>query len=119
MEKLKKTVRQINTPDTSKEIQKIISKNNKKLLIEKHKKFRSGINNLIYLLKHSRPEFSNTIKELSRCFSGPSEKNKKEMIKVLKWIIDNLDIGLRIKPKIEFNKKGKIIWKLINISDTT
>ena len=77
------------------------------------------MNNLIYLLKHSRPEFSNIIRELSRYLSDPSEKNKKELIKRLKWIIDNPDIGLRIKPKIEFNEKGEIIWKLVSISDVT
>ena len=70
------------------------------------------MNSLIYLLKYSRPELSNTIRELSRYLSGPSEKNKKELIKIMKWIIDNPDIGLRIKPKIEFNEKGEIIFEI-------
>ena len=73
-----KKIRQINTSGTSREVQKIINKINKKLLIEKYKKFRSGINNLIYLLKYSKLEFSNTIRELSRYFSGPSEKKIKK-----------------------------------------
>ena len=73
----------------------------------------------MYLLKHSRPELSNIIRELFKCLSGPSEKNKKELMRVLKWIIDNPDIGLRIKPKIELNDKGEMIWKLVGISDIT
>ena len=72
-----KKVRQINTSGTPRGVQKITSKNNRKLLVEKHKKFRSGIDSLIYLLKHSRPELSNTIRELSRYLSGHSEKTKK------------------------------------------
>ena len=36
----------------------------------------------------------------------------------MKWDIDNPDIGLKIKPKIKFNDKGEIIWKLVDISDT-
>ena len=104
-----KKVRQINTPGTPRGVQKIINNDNEKLSAEEHKKFRSGIGSLIYLLKHSRPELSNTIRELSRYLSGPSEKNKKKLIRILKWVIDNPDIGLRIKPKIEFNEKGEII----------
>ena len=67
------------------------------------------MSSLIYLLKHSTPKLSIVIRELSIYFSGPSEKNKKELIKVLKWIIDNPNIDLRIKPKIKFNEKGRII----------
>ena len=67
------------------------------------------MNSLIYLLKHSRPEPFNIIRELSRYLSDPSEKNKKELIKILKWVIHNPDIGLRIKPKLKFNEKGEII----------
>ena len=72
-----KKVRRTNTPGTLRGIQKIAGKNSKKLLNKKHKKFRSGMGSLIYLLKHSRPELSNTIKELLKCLSGPNEKIKK------------------------------------------
>ena len=36
----------------------------------------------------------------------------------MKWVINNPDIGLRIKPKIDFNEKGDFFWKLVGISDT-
>ena len=76
--KMLKKIRQINISGTPRGVQKIINKINEKLLIDKYKKFRSGINNLIYLLKYSKLEFSNTIRELSRYFSGPSEKKTKK-----------------------------------------
>ena len=87
-------LRKTNTPGTPREVQKITEKDKKELLPEKHKQFRSGIGSLMYLLKHSRPEMSNTIRELSRCISDPSDNNRKELWRVIKWAIDNPDIGL-------------------------
>ena len=74
---------------------------------------------LLYLLKHSRPELSNPIRELSSCMSGPGEANMDEMYRVIKWVIDNPDVGWKCKPVVEFDKKGKILWKMSGISDAT
>ena len=74
---------------------------------------------MLYLLKHSRPELSNPIRELSRCMSGPIEENMDEMYRVIKWVIDNPDVGWKCKPMVEFDEKGKILWKMSGISDAT
>ena len=73
----------------------------------------------MYLLKHSRPELSNPIRELSRCVAGPSGDNLNEMYRVIKWVLDNPDAGLRIDPEVESNEKGEIIWRLVGVCDLT
>ena len=51
--------------------------------VEQHKKFRSVVESLFHLSKHSRPELSNPIRELTRCMSGLGPENMKEMCRVV------------------------------------
>ena len=71
------------------------------------------------LLKHSRPELSNAIRELTRCMSGPGEENLEEMCRVIKWVIDNPNVGWKYKPEIEFDDNGNHVWRMSGISDAT
>ena len=81
--------------------------------------YRSGVGSLLYLLKHSRPELSNPIRELSRCMDRPSEENRKEMYRVIKWVIDHPFVGWRCDPRVEKKKNGEVIWSLSGICDAT
>ena len=47
-----------------------ITEDNKKLNDKKQTKFRSGVGSLLYLLKHSRPDLSNSLRELSKVMDG-------------------------------------------------
>ena len=93
--KLLECRRRTNTPGTPRKVQIRPSKEEDKIGKAKHKEFRSGVGSLLYLLQHSRPELSNPIRELSRCMSGPSVENLEEMYRVIKWVIDNPDVGWR------------------------
>ena len=74
---------------------------------------------LLYLLKHSRPELSNPIRELARMMSSPTEDHMEEMYRVIKWVLDNPDIGLKMKPVVNFDEDGNIIWEMVGICDST
>ena len=50
--------------------------------------YRSRVGSLLYLLKHSKPDLSNPIRELTRCMVGPIPDNRKEMHKLIKWVIN-------------------------------
>ena len=39
---------------------------------ERHKIYRSGVGMLLYLVKHSRPDIANGVRELSKALVGPS-----------------------------------------------
>ena len=53
---------------------------------------------LLYLVKHSRPDIANAVRELSKCLSGPNEAAYKEMLRVIKYVLDTPTRGLKIQP---------------------
>jgi hypothetical protein len=63
---------------------------------------------LLYCIKHSRPEISNAVRELSKCLSSPNPAAYKEMLRVIKYIYDTPDIGLRVVPKISDEWEVKV-----------
>ena len=74
---------------------------------------------MLYLLKDSRPELANPIKELTRMMSEPTMKHTEEMYRIIKWVIENPDVGLKMKPEVELDERGKIIWRMRGICDST
>jgi hypothetical protein len=69
-----------------------------KIDAERHALYRTGVGSLLYCTKHSRPEISNAVRELSKCLSGPNEAAFKEMLRVTKFVLDSADIGLKLQP---------------------
>ena len=70
---------------------------------EQQELYRSGVGSLLYLIKHSRPDISNIVRELAKCMGGASEAAMKELLRVVKFVIDNRNFGLRIEPKLPQN----------------
>ena len=48
--------------------------------VEKHKISRTGVGMLLYLVKYSRPDIANTVRELSKALDSPSPGPYKEML---------------------------------------
>ena len=86
---LLKCERKTKTPGTPRAVQVVPKEDDEKLDEEKHHHFRSGVGNLLCLLKHSRPELSNPMRESTRCMSGPGPENMKEMHCVINWVLDH------------------------------
>ena len=63
-----------------------------------HKLYRTGVGMLLYLIKFSRPEIANAVRELSKCISAPTDKAFKEMLRVCKYVMDTSGKGLRVQP---------------------
>jgi hypothetical protein len=72
--------------------------------VEDQKKFRSGVGMLLYLVKHSRPDIANAVRELSKVADGATQAHWKAMMRVIKFVIDTENYGLKIKPYKD--KKG-------------
>lgn len=64
--------------------------------------YRSGVGMLLYLVKHSRPEISNAVRELSKVGDGATYGHWKQLMRAIQYVIHTKSIGLRIKPT-EFN----------------
>ena len=69
--------------------------------------YRSGVGTLLYLTKHSRPDITKPVKELSKSMDGASMAHVTEMYRVINFVLEMKTLGLRMEPIF---KDG--IWKL-------
>ena len=75
--------------------------------------YRSGVGTLLYLTKHSRPDITNPVRELSKSMDGASMAQVTEMYRVINFVLETKPLGLRMVPI--FNDG---IWKLEALSDS-
>jgi hypothetical protein len=72
-----------------------------------------GVVMLLYLVKHSLPDISNSVIELSKVADGATEAHFKALLRTVKYSIDTGHLGLLIQPK--WNEDG---FYLERISDS-
>ena len=68
---------------------------------EDHKLYRSGVGMLLYLVKYSRPDIANPVRELSKVLDAPMSASFKEMLRVIKYGLDTKEYGLQVHPTKE------------------
>ena len=95
-----KNLRKYKTPGTPN--LNMVRNTDDKLTLPKEKQslYRSGVGMLLYLVKYSRPDIANTVRELSKVLDGSTEASYKEMLRVIKYVLDTREMGLRIEPKL-------------------
>ena len=69
---------------------------------------------LLYLVKHSRPDIANAVRELSKVLDCSNNGAYKEMLRCIKYVLDTKSLGLKIWPK--GNKSGP--WEIICFTDS-
>ena len=80
---------------------------------EDHETYRSGVGTLLYLTKHSRPDISNPVRELSKTMDAPAPVHLKEMYKVIRHVLSTKGYGLKFELR-----KDMIKWALKALSDS-
>ena len=55
---------------------------------EKQTLYRSGVGMLLYLVKHSRPDIANCVRELSKVLDGTTDCAFNEMLRIIKYVLD-------------------------------
>ena len=68
-----------------------------KVNAEDHETYRGGVGTLLYLMKHSRPDISNPVRELSKTMDAPASAHLKEMYKLIRFVLSTKDYGLKFK----------------------
>ena len=68
-----------------------------------HRLFRSGVGMLLYLVKYSRPDIANSVREIAKMMDGPTEQQMKSLFRLIKYVIDTEDMGLVISPMSNMN----------------
>ena len=59
---------------------------------------RSGVGTLLYLAKHSRPDITNPVRELSKSMDGASMAYVTEMYRVINFVLEMKTLALRMVP---------------------
>ena len=98
-----KSLMTFNIPDTP---HKGIVNNQEKYTKISHnlkKRYSSGVGSLLHLLNHSRPELSNTVRELSQFMDKANMSHCLSHIRAIKYIIDTKDYCYQIKPEGNLN----------------
>jgi hypothetical protein len=65
------------------------------------KNYRSGVSMLLYLIKYSRPDLSNAIRESSKCMDMATTLTYQEMLCAIKFVLDTKTFCLQIKSNFE------------------
>jgi hypothetical protein len=68
---------------------------------------------LIYFVKHSRPDISNSVRELSKVADGANEAHFKAILRTIKYVMDTEHLGILLQPRL--NEDG---FYLEGISDS-
>jgi hypothetical protein len=71
---------------------------------------------LLYLVKYSRPDLANAVRELSKAVQAPNEASWKEMLRVIKFTLDSKDYGLKLEPNQDMLTDES--WELMCYSDS-
>ena len=62
------------------------------------RKYRSGVGSLNYLVKHTRPDLCNAVRELSKVLNGATEQHLQDLYRVLKYVLYTKHMGFPIEP---------------------
>ena len=77
-------------------------------------KYRSGVGMLMYLVKFSRPDLSNCVRELSKVMRDATESHLKDLFRTIKFVLDTSKWGLKYELKENSSKK----WELKAFCDS-
>ena len=71
---------------------------------------------MLFLVKFSRPDISNSVRELAKVNDGATNENFKQMLRAVRFVLDTRKKVLRFKPKI--NKQNDEIWDVYGYCDS-
>ena len=80
----------------------------------KHSRYCTGVGMLLFMIKHSRPDMCNSVRELTKCLDGATAASYKEMLRNIKFLLDTRSKGLKIFPKVG----EKTSWYVVLFSDS-
>ena len=81
----------------------------KKISMEDQRTYQLGICMLLYLVKHSHPNLANATRKLSKVNDGANPAAYKQLLCVVKYVIDTEMLGLKIEPTENSNKPWEIV----------
>ena len=80
---------------------------------EKQKRYRSCVGSLLYLTKYSRPDISNSVRELSKVIDKGTDGHYRQMLRLIKYVSLTQRYGVKFSAESE-----DIVWKLHSYVDS-
>ena len=65
---------------------------------------------MLFLVKFSCPDISKSLRVLAKVNNGATNKNFKQMLRVVNFVLDTCSKALRFKPK--FDQKNDKVWDI-------
>jgi hypothetical protein len=84
----------------------------KKIDDNQQSKYRFGVGMMLYLIKYSRHDLTNVVRELSKCMDGANLAAYKEMLRVVKFVLDT-NYCLKLNPICKNEE-----WYLVSYRDS-
>ena len=84
---------------------------------DQQKIFRSGIGMLLYLVKHTKPDLDNPVRELSKVMDGATMEHYRELMIVVKFSIDTENKALSIWPTKK-NNGLYMVYVIVTLVET-
>jgi hypothetical protein len=80
--------------------------------------YRSGVGKLLHLMKWTRPDMLNAVRELSRFMSGASGAHLKAMYRAMKYCVETPNRGLLLRPDAKWNGDANFEFVVSGRSDS-
>ena len=71
------------TPGTPRFVARRVTEDQDKLGTKEHATDRCGVGTLLYLMKHTRPDLCNTVRELSKTLDKPAPTHSEEIYRII------------------------------------
>ena len=80
--------------------------------------YRSGVGKLLHMMKWTRPEILNAVRELSRFMTGATLADMKEMYRTMKYCAGTPNRGLLLKPNAKWDGSPNFVFEVSGRSDS-
>ena len=88
----------------------------KKISADDKQDYSFGVDMLLYLVKHSCPDLAHAYRELLKVNDGANPAAYKELLCMIKYILDVKNLGLEIKPMRIPTNPGRLFVLAIAIT---
>jgi hypothetical protein len=81
-------------------------------------KYRSGVGKLLHMMKWTRPEILNAVRELSRFMMHAGHAHLREMYRAMKYCVGTPNRGFLLKPTMKWDGNPNFEFKIKGQSDS-
>ena len=81
-------------------------------------KYRSGVGKLLHLMRWSRPEVLNAVRELSKYMGKASAAHLKAMYRVMKYCVNTKNRGFKLQPARTWNGMKGFRFRIAGMADS-